>query len=117
MLLRMTQSTFTVEYYSERVQQEVLALPTTLGIRYAALTLRMKSFGPDLGAPHSTAFGGGLFELRLKGAEGIGRVFYCTRVGRRIVMLHCFIKKSDKTPLREKRIAEQRLKEIRNENA
>lgn len=116
MLTRMTANTFTVEYYSERVEEDVLALPKTLAIRYAALTLRMKSFGPDLGAPHSTAFGGGLFELRLKGAEGIGRVFYCTRIGRRIVMLHCFIKKTDKTPLREKRIAEQRLKEVRNEN-
>jgi len=116
MILRMGSNTFTVEYYSERVQADVLSLPKTLGIRYAALTLRMRHFGPDLGSPHTTAFGGGLFELRLKGAEGIGRVFYCTQIGRRIVMLHCFVKKSDKTPLREKRIAEQRLKEVRNEN-
>jgi phage-related protein len=34
------------------------------------------------GEPHTEAFGGGLFEMRLKGAEGIARVFYCTLVGR-----------------------------------
>jgi phage-related protein len=67
-----------------------------------------------LGEPHTEAFGGGLFELRLKGAEGIARVFYCTQVGRRVVMLHSFIKKTQKTPVSERRIAEQRLKEIKN---
>lgn len=55
-----------------------------------------------------------LFELRLKGAEGIARVFYCARVGRNIVMLHSFVKKTDKTPPAELRIAEARLKEIKH---
>ena len=67
--------------------------------------------------PHTKAFGEGLFELRLKGAEGIARVFFCTLVGRRIVMLHSFIKKTDKTPPRERRIAETRLKEVKHANA
>ena len=60
--------------------------------------------------------GGGLFELRLKGAKGIARVFYCTIKGRRIVMLHSFVKKSQKTPPRERRIAETRMKEIKHAN-
>jgi len=63
------------------------------------------------------AFGEGLFELRLKGAEGIARVFFCTLVGRRIVMLHCLIKKSAKTPIRDRQIAELRMKEVKHENA
>ena len=62
------------------------------------------------------AFGDGLFELRLKGAEGIARVFFCTLIGKRIVMLHSFIKKSDRTPLRERTVAETRMKEIKREN-
>jgi phage-related protein len=70
-------------------------------------------FGPNLGAPHTKAFGHGLFELRLKGAEGIARVFFCALVGQRIVMLHCFIKKSEKTPRREREIAEARMKEVK----
>jgi phage-related protein len=57
-----------------------------------------------------------LFELRLRGAEGIARVFFCTLVGQRIVMLHSFIKKSDKTPPRERRMAESRMKEVRDAN-
>jgi len=56
----------------------------------------------------------GLFELRLKAAEGIARVFYCTLVGRRIVMLHQFIKKSEKTPRKELEIAKRRMKEMKD---
>ena len=89
---------YTITYYSEDVQQQILELPDTLAARYVVLTRRMVALGPNLGEPHTKPFGGGLFELRLKGAEGIARVFYCTLVGRRIVMLHSFVKKSDKTP-------------------
>ncbi len=75
----------------------------------------MEIYGPDLGMPHTRAMGEDLFELRIKAAEGIARVFYCTAVvGRRIVMLHQFIKKSDKTPRRELEIARKRLKEVRD---
>jgi phage-related protein len=58
-----------------------------------------------------------LFEIRLKGREGIARVFYCTVVNQRIVMLHQFIKKTDKTPLKELNIARQRLKDIKGASA
>jgi phage-related protein len=57
-----------------------------------------------------------LFELRLKGAEGIARVFFCTLIGRRIVMLHSFVKKARKTPLREIEIARKRMKEVKHAN-
>lgn len=71
-------------------------------------------FGPDLGLPHTRAMGEGLFELRLKSVEGIARVFYCTIVGRKIVVLHQFIKKKDKTPSRELEIARRRMREVKN---
>jgi len=103
---------YTITYYNESVQVEIMALPVTLQARYIGLTARMMEYGANLGEPHTKAFGGGLFELRLKGAEGIARVFYCTLVGRRIVMLHSCVKKSQKTPVRERRIAEERMKEI-----
>ena len=57
--------------------------------------------------------GDGLFELRIKSMEGIARVFYCTLVGRRIVFLHQFIKKSERTPPNELRIARQRMSEVK----
>lgn len=107
---------YTISYYSEAVEEEVLALPDTLAARYIVLTRRIASLGPNLGEPHTEAFGGGLFELRLRGQEGIARVFFCTLAGRRIVMLHSFIKKTQKTPLREIHIAESRMKEIKHAN-
>lgn len=107
---------YTISYYSDTVRADIDALPLSIRVRYMALTLRMAEHGPNLGEPHTEAFGGGLFELRLKGAEGVARVFYCTLVGRRIVMLHSFVKKSQKTPPRERRIAETRLKEVKHEH-
>ena len=72
----------------------------------------MREFGPNLGMPHTRAMGEGLFELRVKGQEGIARVFYCIVVQQRIVMLHAFIKKSQQTPKRELDIAKRRLHEV-----
>jgi phage-related protein len=60
--------------------------------------------------------GDGLFEMRLKGAEGIARVFYCAVIAQRIVLLHCFVKKDQKTPRVELETAQRRLKEIRSGN-
>lgn len=105
---------YTIEFYSARVQSEIMGLPPTLAGRFLALADRMETIGANLGEPHTEAFGGGLFELRLKGAEGIARVFYCTMIGKRVMMLHSFVKKTDKTPPRERRIAEARMKEIKH---
>ena len=85
--------------------------------RFLRYTDRMESYGPDLGMPHTRAMGEGLFELRLKAAVGIARVFYCTIIGKKIVILHQFIKKTDKTPTRELVIAKRRMKEIKGANS
>jgi phage-related protein len=108
---------FRIDYYSEDVQGEILSLPDTLAARYIVLTRRMEALGPNLGEPHTKAFGHGLFELRLKGAEGIARVFYCTILGKRIFMLHCFVKKSQKTPQADLNLAIARMKEVKRENS
>lgn len=103
-----------VTFYSARVEEEVLRLPAGLLARFIRYAERMEIFGPDLGMPHTRAMGDGLFELRLKGSEGIGRVLFCCLPRRRIVMLHSFVKKTDKTPRRELEIARKRLKEIKD---
>ena len=102
-----------IVYYSLEVQDDIMTLPATLKARYIGLTNRMLEFGPHLGLPHTDAFGGGLFELRLKGAEGIARVFFCTMVEQEIVMLHSFMKKTQKTPEKELKLAKKRMKEIK----
>lgn len=108
---------WTITYYSESVQEEILAMPAGFLGRYLRYADRMETYGPDLGMPHTRAMGDGLFELRLKAAEGIARVFYCTVIGRRIVVLHQFIKKTDKTPARELATARRRMKEIKDAHA
>ncbi|MBI5523646.1 MAG: type II toxin-antitoxin system RelE/ParE family toxin [Desulfarculus sp.] len=106
-------TSWTIHYHSAGLQQDLLALPSTLQARYLHLTRRMLEFGPDLGLPHTKALGDGLFEMRLKGAEGIARVLNCTLSGRRIIVLHQFIKKSDQTPAREIAVARRRMKEVK----
>ena len=105
---------WTITYISDSVQADILNLPAGLLARYIRYTDRMETFGPDLGMPHTRAMGEGLFELRLKASEGIARVFYCTLIGRRIVMLHHFVKKTEKTPPGELAIARRRLKEAKD---
>lgn len=105
---------YSIEYYSDSVAEEILALPDTLAARYVVLTRRVVAVGPNLGAPHTEAFGDGLFELRLKGKEGIARVFFCVLVRRRVLVLHSFLKKTQKTPRREIEIARKRMKEVKH---
>lgn len=108
---------WTITYYSEAVQTGILSLPPGLLARYLRYTDRMETYGPDLGMPHTRVMGQGLFELRLKASEGIARVLYCTVIGREIMVLHHFVKKSDKTPQRELALARRRMQEVKHVNA
>lgn len=105
---------YTLTYYNERVRQQVMDLPSGILADYIHLTDLMQNHGADLRMPHSRAMGDGLFELRPKGPEGIGRVFYCTQVGLSIVILHSFVKKTNATPTDELKIARKRLKEVKH---
>ena len=103
-----------ITYYNERVQRDVWAMPAGIVADYLRLTEAMALYGADLRMPHSHAMGGGLFELRPKGPEGIGRVFYCMQVGKTIVVLHSFVKKTQETPDAEMRVARKRLKDVQH---
>jgi len=107
-------SNWRITYYNERVQRDVWAMPAGIVADYLRLTEAMALYGADLRMPHSRAMGGGLFELRPKGPEGIGRVFYCTQVGKTIVVLHSFVKKTQETPDAEMRVARKRLKDVQH---
>jgi len=108
---------WSIEYFSEDVEESILSLPDGLLARYLRLTDLMIEFGPNLGLPHTKAIKTGLFELRVKSKEGIARVFYCTILRNKIYMLHIFIKKSQKIPKKELKIAFSRLKEVKNHEA
>jgi phage-related protein len=106
--------TWKIKYYNNDLQEDIFRLPDSLLARYLKLTGLMEVYGSNLGEPHTEAMGDGLFELRLKGKDGIARVFFCTKVGKNIHMLHCFIKKTQKTPLKELRLAKKRMQEVKS---
>ncbi|WP_411572103.1 type II toxin-antitoxin system RelE/ParE family toxin [Xenorhabdus nematophila] len=57
--------------------------------------------------------GNGLFELRAKAQEGIGRGLFCYLDGSNIYILHAFVKKSQKTPKKDLDLAKSRMKEVK----
>ncbi len=103
---------WSIEYFSSELENEILSLPAGLLARYLRLTDLMIEFGSNLGMPHTRFIGEGLIELRIKSKEGIARVFYCTVTDRKIMMLHSYIKKSNKIPKKELQIAKDRMKEV-----
>lgn len=82
---------WSIEYYNEKLAETILNLPPGILARYLRLTDLMMEFGPNLGAPHTKSIDKGLFELRIKSQEGIARIFFCTQIGQKIVMLHSYI--------------------------
>jgi phage-related protein len=81
---------------------------------YARLVELLVEHGPDLRLPYSRSMGQGLFELRPHGRSGAGRAMYCFVVGKRIVVVHAFLKKTRQTPDSDLKIARRRIKELRN---
>jgi phage-related protein len=106
--------TYEIEYFHQRVLAEVESWPVDVLADYARLVELLVEHGPDLRLPHSRSLGQGLFELRPHGRSGIGRAFYCFLVGKRIVIVHAFIKKTQQTPDHDLRIARKRAKDILN---
>ena len=105
---------FEVEYFHERVLAEIESWPVDVLADYARLVELLVEYGPSLRSPHSRSLGEGLFELRPRSRTGIGRAFYCFMVGKRVTVLHAFIKKTQQTPDRELRLARKRLKELQH---
>ncbi|MDZ4169602.1 MAG: type II toxin-antitoxin system RelE/ParE family toxin [Coriobacteriia bacterium] len=105
---------YTVDYFNKRVRDEIESWPVGMLADYARLVELLIEFGPDVRMPHSRAMGDGLFELRPRGREGIGRALYCFLVGQQVMVLHGFVKKSQATPKRDLEIARRRLKEVRD---
>lgn len=73
----------------------------------------IEEYGPDIGMPHTAPMGNGLFEIRAKGKEGIGRALFCIDKGKVIIILHSFIKKTQKTPVHELDKARRLMKELK----
>jgi len=106
---------YTVEYFSQRVLDEIQSWPVEVLADYARLIELIAEFGPGLRMPHSRALGSGLFELRPRGSTGTGRALYCFVHGKRVVILHAFLKKTRRIQRKELEIARERMKEVLRE--
>ena len=105
---------YAVEYFHPRVLAAVESWPVDVLADYAKLIELLAEHGPNLRMPHSRSLGEGLFELRPRGRSGIGRAMYCFVVGKRVVVVHAFIKKTQQTPDHELKLARKRVKELLN---
>nr|VFJ42439.1 MAG: Phage derived protein Gp49-like (DUF891) [Candidatus Kentron sp. DK]VFJ48077.1 MAG: Phage derived protein Gp49-like (DUF891) [Candidatus Kentron sp. DK] len=73
----------------------------------------IEEFGPEqVREPYVKHLDGKLWEMRIKGRDGIARTIYVALEGKRIVILNAFRKKTQKTPQQTIRLARKRLKEL-----
>ncbi len=99
--------------YHENAQAEADAQPLDIRARLLRIIEVVERHGLEKLPPKlARHLGGELWELRLKGKDGIARALYVTRNGQRVVIVRVFTKKTQKTPPREIRLALRRAEEV-----
>lgn len=102
-----------VEVLNETVQAELDALPEDIRARLVRLSRLIGQQGLEyVREPYVKHLTGKLWEMRLKGKDGIARALYVTALGRRVVIVRAFVKKTQKTPDSEIDLAQRRAKEV-----
>jgi phage-related protein len=104
---------WTVSTLNDVVDAEVMALPADMRARLARLAGIIEEHGLEA-LPRDTVdhLEGKLWELRIWARSGISRAIYVTAVGQRVVIVRVFVKKTEKTPTRELRLARERAKDV-----
>ena len=104
---------WTVETLNALVDEEIEALPADMRARLARLSGVIEQVGFEALPRDSVKhLEDKLWELRITGRDGISRAIYVTAIGRRVVIVRVFIKKTQRTPPRELAIARQRAKDV-----
>jgi phage-related protein len=104
---------YKIEFYNENAQEEINLFPEKIKAKAIHIFELVKLQGANLGMPFTKPLNNGLFEIRAKGEEGIGRSIYCYQKGKTIIILHSFIKKDNKIPKKNLSIAMNRMKNIK----
>ena len=104
-----------IEIYDKTTQNALEALPTSIKVHIYRIFELLECFGNEVKEPHTKSLGNGLFEIRAKGQEGIARVFFTYKKQKVIIVFHCFIKKSQKTPKNELQQARKILSTIKEQ--
>ena len=101
-----------VEVLNDTVRAELDALPEDIRARLVRLSAQINLLGLEsLREPHVKHLKNKLWEMRLTGRDGIARALYVTALGRRVIIVRAFIKKTQKTPASEIDLALRRAKE------
>jgi phage-related protein len=104
---------WTIELLNKTVEDELRALPRDMLARFGWISRLIESHGLEkVHEPHIKHLEGDLWEMRLKGKDGISRAIYVTATPKRVVLVRVFIKKTQKTPRREIALALKRSKEV-----
>ncbi len=102
-------STWTVHLH-EQAEAELLALPSYMQARFLRIAELLQDLGPQrVGLPHIRPLEGKLWEMRMQGRDGIARAVYAAIQGRRLLVLHVFVKKTQATPRSALETARRRL--------
>ena len=103
-----------VSVFDESVEQELAALPSDMRARLARIVELIEAYGLNqVREPHVKHVQGPLWEMRMKGRDGIGRAIYLTASGKRVVIVRAFVKKTQKLPRRELELALKRAKMLK----
>lgn len=102
-----------VEVLDARVRDELEALPADMRARFRRIVELIQGYGLErMREPHVKHLEGPLWEMRMKGKDGISRAIYVTARSRRVVVVRVFVKNTQKTPRREIDLALERAKRL-----
>lgn len=102
-----------VEVLNETVAEELASLPEDMRARYLRICRLITEIGLEfIGEPYVKHLEDKLWEMRLKGRDGISRALYVTAIGQRVVVVRVFVKKTQQTPRSEIDLALRRAKEV-----
>lgn len=105
--------TWSFVFLNAEVKAELDALPADTRASFERIVQLVQAVGLErVHEPYIKHIDGRIWEMRLRGREGIARALYVTAIGRRVVILRVFVKKTQKTPRREIELAQQRAKEV-----
>ena len=105
--------TWSFVFLNAEVKAELDALPADTRASFERIVQLVQAFGLErVHEPYIKHIEDRIWEMRLRGREGIARALYVTAIGKRVVILRVFVKKTQKTPRREIELARQRAKEV-----
>jgi len=104
---------WSVEYLNDLIEEAYKTLPGDIRARFSKVMRMIEAYGlPQVGMPYVRHLEGKLWEMRASGRDGIARGMYVTARGQRVILVHVFVKKTQKTPREEIKKALANAREV-----